>query len=89
VASEPRQVLDLITKRGARLVQNEDQLLEVVIESLRRLEAKLRGETPAAPDLWNERDKGIYRPKDEEAFSDYVKRHLQEDLEGRGVGSQP
>lgn len=85
VAPEPRHVLDLITKRGSRLVQNGDQLLGVVTESLRRLEAKLQGETPAAPDLWNERDVGTYRPKDEEAFSDYVQRHLREDLEGRGV----
>lgn len=78
-------MLKFITKRGTRLVQNGDQLLEVVTESLQRLEGKLQGETPAAPDLWNERDDGTYRPKDEEAFSDYVKRHLQEDLEGRGV----
>jgi hypothetical protein len=85
VEPEPRHVLALVVERGARLVQNGDQLLEVVIESLRRLEVKLQGETPAAPDLWNERDDGTYRPKDEEAFSDYVKRHLQEDLEGRGV----
>jgi hypothetical protein len=85
VAPEPRQVLDLIAKRGTRLVQNGDQLLEVVIESLHRLEAKLQGETPAAPDLWNKRDDGSFRPNDEEGFSDYVKRHLQEDLEGRGV----
>jgi hypothetical protein len=59
--------------------------LEVVAESLKRLEAELQGETPAAPDLWNERDDGTYRPKGEEAFSDYVKRHLQEDLDRRGV----
>jgi hypothetical protein len=85
VVPEPWHVLELIMKRGTRLVQNGDQLLEVVTESLQRLEAKLQGETPAAPDLWNERDDGTYRPKDEEAFSDYVKRHLQEDLEGRGV----
>lgn len=82
---EPEHVLNLITNRGTRMVQNGDQLLEVVTESLRRLEEKLQGETPAAPDLWNERDDGTFRPKDEETFSDYVKRHLQEDLEGRGV----
>lgn len=52
---------------------------------LQRLETKLQSETPAAPDLRNGRGGGVYRPKDEEAFSDYVKRHLQEDLEGKGV----
>jgi hypothetical protein len=36
-----------------QLVQSADQLLEVVLESLKRLEAKLQEETPAAIDLWN------------------------------------
>jgi hypothetical protein len=78
-------VRELTMARAARLVRNENQLLEVVIESLGRLEEKLQGETPAAPDLWNERDDGSQRPKGEERFSDYVKRHLQEDLGRRGV----
>lgn len=81
----PEHVLALTARPGTGLVQNGDQLLEVLVESLGRLENKLQGETPSAPDLWNERDDGTYRPKDEEAFSDYVKRHLQQDLEGRGV----
>lgn len=61
------------------------QLLEVLIESLKRLEAKLQGETPAAIDLWDETKKNVYKPKDENGFSDYVKRHLNEDLKERGV----
>jgi hypothetical protein len=65
-------------------VQNGDQLLEVLIESLGRLEEKLQGETPMAPALWNQTN-GSNRPKDEDWFSDYVKQHLQEDLRGRRV----
>lgn len=84
-APEPAEVRELTAERAARLVRNGDQLLDVVIESLGRLEEKLQGETPAAPDLWNERDDGSQRPKGEERFSDYVKRHLQEDLGRRGV----
>ncbi|QIN84410.1 hypothetical protein GBA63_18515 [Rubrobacter tropicus] len=84
-APDPTGVRKLTAERTARLVRNGDQLLDVVIESLGRLEDNLRGETPAAPDLWNERDDGTQRPKGEERFSDYVKRHLQEDLERRGV----
>jgi hypothetical protein len=57
----------------------------VLVESLKRLEAKLQGETPAAIDLWNEIEKNVYSPKDENRFSDYVKRHLDEDLRQRGV----
>ena len=35
-----------------------------------------------APDLW---DTSVSRPKDENHFSDYVKRHLESDLKGRGI----
>lgn len=84
-APHPSEVQELTAERAARLVRNGNELLDVVIESLGRLEGKLQGETPAAPDLWNERDDGSQRPKGEERFSDYVKRHLQEDLRRRGV----
>lgn len=86
---EPGEVVTLLTDEEKRVVQNGDQLLDVLVESLRRLEARLQGETPAASDLWNEiRGKGKtfkFMPKDEDRFSDYVKRHLEDDLVGRGV----
>lgn len=81
---EPADVLALAARPKARLVQNGDHLLDVLVESLWRLEEKLQGETPMAPALWNETN-GFHRPKDEEWFTDYVKQHLQEDLRGRGV----
>lgn len=84
VPPEPEDVLVLAARLGTRLVQNGDQLLAVLIESLGRLEEKLQGETPLAPALWNHAN-GSYRPKDEDWFSDVVKQHLQEDLRGRGV----
>lgn len=84
-APDPQHVLDLVAKRSTRIVQNGDQLLEVIIESLHRLEASLQGETPTALALWNERDNGTFRPRNEEVFSDQVKGHLERDLEGKGV----
>jgi hypothetical protein len=68
-----------------RLVQSGDQLLEVVIESLKRLEATLQGETPAAQFLWDKTNENGWRPKDENSLSDYVKIHLDKDLRQRGV----
>lgn len=84
-----------------RLVQNAEQLLEVVIESLRRLEVTFRDETSAWRDVWDRlplptpetqtstrrrrRRAFTYRPIDENEFSDYVKRHLQADLGQRGI----
>jgi hypothetical protein len=86
---KPSEVITLLTDEEKRVVQNGDQLLGVLVESLRRLEAKLQGATPAVIDLWNEiRGKGKsfkYMPKDEDRMSDYVKRHLESELVGSGV----
>lgn len=66
-------------------MQNENQLVDVVIESLERLEEKLQGETPAAIYLWNKTGRNLYRPKDENELSDFVKIHLDADLRDRGI----
>ncbi len=85
VPLQPADILKIATNQEARLVQSGDQLLDVLIESLKRLEAKLQGETPAAIDLWSEISRNVYRPKDENRLSDYVKRHLDEGLKERGI----
>ena len=84
----PSAILALATDRDRRLVQDGAELIAVLVESLARLHEKLQGETPAAVDVWNEwlRDGArVYRPKSEEQFSDFVKRHLDEDLVRRGI----
>jgi len=83
--SRPRDILRVASSQQARLVQGGYQLLDVLIETLRRLEEKLQGETPAAEFLWDRTNKNVYKPKDENSFSDYVKIHLDEDLRERGV----
>lgn len=76
----PEDVLALARRKDGRLVRNGDELLEALIESLGRLEKKLQGKPPAAPDLWD-RD----RPKEESYLSDYVKRHFDDDLAKVGL----
>lgn len=78
-------ILRITHDRNSRLVNSGEQLVQAIIESLQRLQRKLHGETPAAIDLWNEVSAGVYRPKDENRLSDYVKRHLEDDLKNRGV----
>jgi len=78
-------ILKITHERDSRLVNSGEQLLQAITESLNRLEQKLHGETPAAIDLWNEVSTGVYRPRDENRLSDYVKRHLEDDLKNRGV----
>jgi len=72
----PEVLFRLAKNPEARLVENEDQLAELVYESLNRLQVKLRGAPPALPDLWNDNS----TPKNEEHLSNYVQRHLAADL---------
>jgi hypothetical protein len=82
----PEDIFQLIFNKEKRLVQNGHQLLEVLIESLGRLELELQGETPAARDVWDyNKDTKSFKPIDENAFSDYVKRFLDRDLKSRGI----
>lgn len=86
----PLSVDELITlthKTDQCLVRSASNLREIILESLGTLQSRLQGETPAAIDIWDERSRGVYRPKDEESLSDYVKRHLKQDLESRGIVS--
>jgi hypothetical protein len=65
------------------IVENADQLLDVVIASLMRLQQKFRGETPRAVQLWSPPTDGRRRPHDENYISDYLKGHLEDDLRDR------
>lgn len=75
-----RQLLSDPTRRQVR---SETELADVLVDSLRRLEEKLQGETPSAFDLWN--TSPLRRPKTENELSNYITRHLRDDLKERGV----
>lgn len=88
VPPQPDKIIELAADQQKRFVQNGDQLLEAIIESLERMKGKLQGDTPLAYRLWNEETNGQKKrvwPKDENRFSDEVKAHLAEDLVSRGV----
>jgi len=85
VPPRPGDILKLARNQQGRLVQSGDQLLVVLIETLRGLEADLQGETPASRDIWDRVEKNTYRPIDENALSDYAKRYLDEHLKEKGV----
>jgi hypothetical protein len=82
----PRVLLTLAERREARRVESGRQLLDVVTESLRRLEHELQGELREVDLLW-ERWSGRQRqrPRNEEALSNHVARHLRRDLAQRNV----
>ena len=80
----PSDILTLAANQEVRVVQNGDQLLDVIIDSLKKLEQKLRGEASVAQFLW-EGTKAAPRPKDESALCDFIKWQLEEDLRGRCI----
>jgi hypothetical protein len=79
------QIFELSHQSESRLVRNGRELQEVILESLETLQDRLQGETPAVRDIWDKRGKDDWRPKDEEDFSDYIKRHLDIDLIHCGI----
>ena len=99
----PQEVLQITRDKNIRLVNSGEQLLDVIVESLDRLNQEFKGETPSAFFLWNEdvfslesnkKEQGgqkntqvetVFRPKDEQALSDYVKLHLVKDLKQRAI----
>lgn len=78
----PRQIIGMAQDRNRRFATTGSQLLDILRESLQRLQEKLRGETPRARLLW---DTIARRPKEEEDLSDYVKNHLEDDLAAKGI----
>ncbi len=81
----PAHFAQLGRSHDARLVESGEQLLELIIESLARLESAFQGETPEARAVWDDRGAAGYFPNDENSFSDHVKRHLVRDLKERGI----
>lgn len=80
---EPAEVLSLIQDANRPLLRTEGELLESVLESLKRYQVLLQqGITPRAERLWSDRP---YRPKLESFLSDEVAIFLRQDLGIWGV----
>jgi hypothetical protein len=78
-------VLRLLESPKRRLVEDEDDLLELVVESLNRLQQSLTNTpNPTVGDLWVYQGSGNRRhnfaPKDEEDISGKIAAWLQEDI---------
>ena len=82
---KPQEIYDLLQNSSSRLIQSGEDLLDLVIKSLERLENKLQGRHnyhPAAINLWDHRGERHFRPKSEEDVSDYIKNHFLDDFSG-------
>jgi hypothetical protein len=81
----PEVVRQLLGNPRSRRIENEGNLLEVLLESLKRFQARLTDSTlPDAATLWNYdgggNNRSKFRPKDEEDFSDRIAAWLRDDL---------
>lgn len=76
----PSDISKLIVNKRARVINTGEQLIDLLCDTLECLESEMQGETPSARDLWNETCKR-YRPKDESALSDYLKRYFDKELQ--------
>lgn len=92
-AVDPRAVLAMAADRRARLVRDERELLDVVVESLLGFERRLQGSPPIVRALWNDppsraaagRPPGKRTHKGENFLSDMMCEHLNVDLGRRGL----
>jgi hypothetical protein len=82
----PESLLELASKAEGRIINTEEQLLELVVSSLSNIDMRLRDEIRL---LWNIPGKGVKsfkpHPKEENDLSDYVKERLDDRIRKRGV----
>lgn len=86
----PQTVLALAAHGEARLVSDANDLMEVVLESLGRLQVQLTQSTlPRSEDLWHwegaDTRRRNFRHRDEASLSNYIARWLRDDLDQRGI----
>jgi len=86
----PQTVLVLAAHGEARLVSDANDLMEVVLESLGRLQVQLTQSTlPRSEELWNwdgaDTRRRNFRHRDEAFLSNYIARWLRDDLDHRGI----
>lgn len=75
----PLELSNLVREREARFINNGADLLELVMEAIRKYEVYLQEGTngcPAIMNLWNKQEGGSLLPRDEETLSDDLKRYL-------------
>ncbi len=77
------EIRSLLRSADRRLILSGNGLMEVVLESLVRLQGRLKeNQPPMVAYLWNEKP---LRPKDEERLSDFIKDHLDGDIRDRAI----
>lgn len=83
----PSDLLTLANNSSVRVILNSYDLMNLIIESLERLQLSLQGSNSLSEVLWNKINSNNFDPKPEENLSDYIKQHLDRELKTRGISS--
>jgi hypothetical protein len=83
----PGDVLELLRRPKARFAAGAEDLLEIVVEALEKIQLQLRAETLAVSEVWNYSPgrKRVYSPKDENDIANWLKRRLEESIVASGI----
>lgn len=81
----PRELMPLAATPQLRMVESGTQLLDLIAESLARLQQELHGQWRSVVGLWDEKSTSKWVPKQEAHLANALARHLQRDLADRGV----
>jgi hypothetical protein len=82
----PKEVLALADKPTLKLVNTAGDLCDVLTEALAKFAGSLHGAQTPVRDLWDRQSsKSVFRPIDENGFSDVVARFLQAELAHAGI----
>lgn len=81
VPPTPPLVIQIAANESRRWVSSAADLRHVLVKSLERCEEEMQGKGDAQF-LWDERP---VKPKSESALSNWLQRHFEEDLHGRGI----
>jgi hypothetical protein len=90
---QPKELLLLANNSKTRVILSSDDLLNLIIDSLKRLEVVLQGDNSLSSTLWDRitsikgKGKGKYIPKPEENLSDFIIHHLNHELKIFGISS--
>lgn len=82
----PKEVLALTDKPALKLVNTAGDLCDVLTEVLTKFAGSLHGAQTPVRDLWDRQgSKSVFRPIDENGFSDVITRFLQTELAHAGI----
>jgi hypothetical protein len=85
----PKEVLALSDRPSLKLVNSPSDLSDILIAALTKFADSLHGAQTPVRDLWDRQasQKEVYRPIDENGFTDVVTRFLRSELAEKGVSA--